>query len=483
MMRTLAPLFVLLAACDRTERRDGEDVTLLVDNATITLALLDPTVDAEPLEGVSSMRIDVIVDDEVMISESFDYPDGDANLAGVAEFGVVRFEVAGSDGSSVRSFGRSAEVVVEPGEDLWVPITFLPANRVFALAEAMHQPRSDHAAIPLPDGRILLLGGNNPNRSSSYADIEYFDFYEGVFSAPGASLEVGVSGTQWAWTSGSQLLFFGGENAGSGAQDGVWLYDPVQDAVGRIANLIRARSDHCGAQYIDNSVIVLGGEGTGSQADLLRYYTDSLTWSSTTLPLENGMSSEDTVGCGVAEDGRVFVLGTEQSNTGILDPFRGTGIGDGFTPITAAAAGSFVSDAVILRIEPDVFWIGGGIDLGTGIVTSEGQEFRMESAGFVGSTPLAVPRQGASWSDWIVDGWYAVACGYSDPDQRSPVNKVELLNPATGAKGPTVDLDRSRPGCAVSSLPDGSLLLTGGFDGSGGPDAATAAIMVPYFGD
>ncbi len=478
MMRTLLPLLLALPACAPITD-GGDDVIIAVDNATITLSLRNPTVDADPIEGVSSMRIDVVVDGQVLRSESFDYPGDPPELSGIAEYGVVRFEVAGTDGSSVRSYGRSAQVVLEPDEDLWVPITFLPVNRVFAMTENMGQPRSEHDAIPLPDGRVLMLGGHNPTRSASYQDIETYDFYEGVFSSPGAVTDVGVAGVQWAWTTESQLLFFGGQDAVTGPQDGVWLYDPIQDTISRIAHLIQARSGHCSAQYIDNSIVILGGAGTSNQGDLLRFYTDDSSWLSTSVGFGNGMTSEGTTGCGVAEEGKIFVQGDSQSTTGVLDPFSGTGIGEGFEPISASAAGTYVRDAIILNIEPSVFWIGGGVDIEGNIVTSEGQEFRLDSAGFVTGTPLATPRQGASWSPWIEEGWIAVACGYADVSSRTSVNKVELLAPGSGEKGPTVDLDRSRPGCAVTTLHDGALLISGGFE-LGTKTTDTAAIMVPY---
>jgi hypothetical protein len=471
------PLLLLLAACKPGD--DGDVVIVAVDNATITLSLRNPTQDAVPTEGVTTMRIDVVANGAVLASESFDYPGGTPELEGIAEYGVVRFEVAGTDGSSVRSYGRSAEVIVAPEEDLWVPITFLPVNRVFALSESMQQPRSQHDSIPLPDGRILLLGGHNPSRNTSFEEVETYDFYEGVFAAPGASLDVGIANAQWSWTGESELLIYGGDNALSGATDGIWIYDPVQDTIQRNGSLIMPRSHHCGAQYIDNSIVILGGAGTGSSADLLRYYTDDQSWSSTLMGIENGGSSEDAVGCGVSDDGRIFIQGVDQGTTGILDPFSGAGIGEGFDSIAASAAGTYVSDAIILEIEPGVFWLGGGIDVQSNTVTSEGQEFRMDAAGFVNSTPLATPRQHASWTEWIEDGWIAVAGGYSDVASRNAVNKVELLAPGLGEKGPTVDLDRDRPGCSIATLPDGALLITGGFD-TGTTDPASAAIMVPY---
>jgi hypothetical protein len=476
MMSTL-PILLMLASC--APSGDGDEVIVAVDNATITLSLRNPTIDAVPTEGVTAMRIDVVADGLVVSSESFEYPGDAPALEGIAEYGVVRFEVAGTNGSSVRSYGRSAEVIIEPGEDLWVPITFLPVNRVYALEEAMQQPRSQHDSIPLPDGRILLLGGHNPSRSTSFEEIETYDFYEGLFSAPGTGLDEGVANVQWSWTNDSELLIYGGDNAFTGASDGIWLYEPVQDTIERIGDLIMPRSGHCGAQYIDNSIIILGGAGTGNSADLLRYYTDDQSWSATLMGIENGGSSEDAVGCAVSDDGKVFIQGVDQGTTGILDPFSGAGIGEGFEPVAASAAGTYVSHAIILQIEPGVFWLGGGIDLDTNTVTSEGQEFRMSAEGFVNSTPLATPRQDASWSPWIEDGWIAVTGGYSDVSSRNAVNKVELLAPALGEKGPTVDLDRDRPGCSIATLPDGALLITGGFE-TGTSDPPSAAIMVPY---
>ncbi len=480
-MRKFTPLLIPLLAC--SPDGDGEDVVLATDSSEITLALLNPTLGATPVEGVDSMRVDVVVSGEVVASETFDYPGGVPEITGIIEYGVVSFHVAGTDGTSVRSYGRSSEVVLEPGADLWVPITFLPINRVFALQEEMNDLRSEHRSMNLPDGRVLFVGGHDPLRTSSIDTIETYDPQEGVFSVPGAVLDEGVGAMQWAWTSESEILIMGGEvyaNSTLGASDGIWLYGPTQDTVEHISRLINPRYDHCAAQYMQNAILLLGGEGTGTSADLLRWYTDKGEWQDTLLVLQNGFSSESAMACEAAADGRVFVAGTDADTTGIWDPFSGAGLGEAFEPISASAAGTYVSDPVMVQIEDGVFWMGGGTNLDTGGVISNGQEFRLESASYVTGTALATPRQGAAWDHWIVAGWVAVACGYSDSSSVNPVNKLELLNPSTGEKGPTVDLDRARAGCQVNSLPDGSILITGGYDESSTSANGSAAIMVPY---
>lgn len=487
MMRTYATLALALSltACDRGRRGSSPDTDIIigVDKHSVTLSLRNPTLEADPTEGVSSMRIDVVIDGEVMASESFDYPGGTAELSGIQEYGVVRFHVAGTDGSSVRSFGRSAEVVLEPAEDAWVPITFLPVNRVFPLAADLVEQRSDHRAITLPDGHVLLLGGHDTSRSSSITEVEKYDFYEGVFSAPGAYLPTGVAGAQTAWTSDAELLIIGGENIQTGPVADVSIYNPVQDTIESIATLTQPRGAHCAAQYMANGIVILGGVGTGTSADVLRYYTDQSSWISTSSAIQNGGSSEEVTACAAADDGQVFVQGSDLASTGTLDPFTGVGVGDGFDPIASSAAGTYVQGAALVQVEPNAFWLGGGVDLERDSVTSEGQEFRMDSASFVDGTALATPSQGAAWTWWSDDGWIAIAGGYSDVAGLNPVNKVELLNPATGEKGPTADLDRARPGLALSTLPDRSLLITGGYERGSGAGTPGAAIMVPYIDD
>ncbi|MFH1464533.1 MAG: hypothetical protein ABIO70_09105 [Pseudomonadota bacterium] len=470
----------LLAACGPS---DGDDIIIGADNATITLGLRNPTLDADPTVGIDTLQVDVLVDDQVVLTDSFAWPDGEARISGIEEYGVVRFQVSGTDGSTVHSLGRSAPVVLVPGEDLWVPITFLPVNRVFALSAAMNEKRSEHTVATLPDGHVLLAGGMDPTRRTSLDELEIYSPVTGTFAASSAYFTETVSNPAIAWTNTHDLLFVGGTHAlnnNTESSDHIWLYDPVQETLDEVATLIRGRREHCAAQYITNSILVLGGPDTGTSGDILRYYPDTAAWSSTSVALHDGLSSEETQVCGVAGDGTIFVSGTAAANTGILDPFSGEGVGDAFDAITPAAAGTFVSHPLLVALDGETFWLGGGIDLARDTVTSAGQEFRLDSASFVSGTPLATPRQAAAWDTWIEEGWIVVAGGYADVAGRNPVNKVELLNPATGAKGPTVDFDRVRPGCRVSTLPDGALLITGGYDASTASDVATAAIMVPY---
>jgi hypothetical protein len=70
-------------------------------------------------------------------------------------------------------------------------------------------------------------------------------------------------------------------------------------------------------------------------------------------------------------------------------------------------------------------------------------------------------------------------CGWADADRTVGESSVELFAPGAAEAGPLVTLERERPGCAVSVLRDGSLLVTGGFE-LGSTAGADAAIVVPW---
>ena len=72
----------------------------------------------------------------------------------------------------------------------------------------------------------------------------------------------------------------------------------------------------------------------------------------------------------------------------------------------------------------------------------------------------------------------AVGCGWADDTLTEGAEGVELLA-LDSEQRVTVDLDRARPGCTMSVLPDGALLVSGGFAATDG-DQVGAVIVLPY---
>lgn len=493
IMHLLLP--VLLQACDSINLAPTE-VEVVADTSTVTLALRNPTQDADPLASITSLRVDVKVDGVAMVSESFDWPleDGaSAIMEHLTEYGIVRFEVAGISGGQVLSFGRSAEMVIPPGEDIRVPITFLPINTAFALTEEMQGRRSRHMATRRPDGTILLVGGHSAEGGTTFDDLEVFDGASFTLSHPSGRLPEAAAAPAGGWLEDGTLLLVGGESrasAGGVGTQSISLYDPVDETVEQVASLGVPRQDHCAAHYIPSGFWVLGGPGSmdidGSYGDLVRESGSGDGWNDELVTLRGSINSAEVTACIADESsGKVYVQGKTALSTGVWD-VRGGAVaaGEAFQAISGNYGdAAFLWHPIVRIIEPGTVWIAGGGDFSEPQYPSstEGREFRMDSGVFVRGNGLTDPRQSASVDDWIVDGWLVVGCGFTDYRGITSSNSVEILDPLTGDRGPQVQLDRDRPGCQVSTLLDGSILVTGGFGPTSTPGDATMAIIVPWW--
>lgn len=98
-------------------------------------------------------------------------------------------------------------------------------------------------------------------------------------------------------------------------------------------------------------------------------------------------------------------------------------------------------------------------------------EIYRAGAGFVPGPELSVGRAGMT-ATLLPDGRVLVAGGYPGEGQ-APTPVVELLDPSTGASTQVGRLLVARADHSASVLPDGRVLLAGGFDSLGDPLAST----------
>ena len=479
---------LLVGCADKGSSDTGEDV--VISAGQVTLSLVNPTTNApDPLDGIQTLRVDITVGGDVIATDSFDYPDEAAEFTGLDEFGVVRFEIAGLTSGQVQSYGRSAETVIEPGETLDLEVTFLPINEVFSLDTTAYEKRSDHVAKRLMNGQVALVGGHNANRSDSYDSIGFFDPIAKTYSPSLVYMEAPVGSPQSFLTADGELMIVGGaELVGAStevASNLVQIYDPAVNTVNSVATMGYARSNHCATRYLNNAFAVIGGANTADWVDIVKLNPkDPDEWTVTTVRLEHDdvdfYSFEEAHSCGVFEDGTIFIQGEASATTGLWDLANaGSAPGQAFSS-HAGGQVNFVKNAIVWPISDDAMWVAGGVDVSTGNVTNDASEFQTDTMQFVSGQPLIVPRQNASVDPWIEENWLVVGCGYDD-NVNDPVGSIEFIAPRTGSTGFTADLDRTRPGCQVTTLLDGTVLVTGGY----APEdlvnnAPDAAIMVPY---
>jgi galactose oxidase-like protein len=92
-----------------------------------------------------------------------------------------------------------------------------PATGAFTATSAMHSPRDAHAAVLLPDGKVLIVGGDTGSfigggvsvYAGSLASAELYDSSSGTF-APAGSMNAARTGPQATLLKNGEVLITGG---------------------------------------------------------------------------------------------------------------------------------------------------------------------------------------------------------------------------------------------------------------------------------
>jgi hypothetical protein len=193
-----------------------------------------------------------------------------------------------------------------------------PASGTFTATGPMTTPRAMQAAVLLPDGRVVLVGGDEQ------ATAEIYDPASGTFTASGSLSTVRVFHTASLLQDGRILVAAGqvGElNVGSGSSDeggpvaATELFDPATGTSTEAAPLAEARAGHTATVLQDGRVLVVGGMGATDSAYLASaetYDPASGTWSpAASLNTARGFHTASLL-----QDGRVLVVGGDVFPTG-----------------------------------------------------------------------------------------------------------------------------------------------------------------------
>jgi hypothetical protein len=279
-----------------------------------------------------------------------------------------------------------------------------PATGASTPGPNMLQPRVSHAAVRLPDGRVLMIGGFQPGTET--ATTEVFDPATNRFSTGPDLLEPLADPVAIVLTDGSVLVAGGFSNHTSIAS--AELLDPALTGFSPTGSMSTPRSSHGGALLPDRRVIVIGGNTRGDTGRVLAsaeiFDPTTGAWSATG---EMSVPRHKLAVIALA-DGRVLVLGGSNKQ----DAFGQYATAEVFDPTT----GSFIATGAMA--EPR-YKISGAV-----------VQFR--------------------------DGRVLVAAGASP---------AEVYDPPTGTfQRVGGDADTAFNFSAAALLPDGSVLVSGGYD-------------------
>ena len=342
-----------------------------------------------------------------------------ATVIGVIAVGAVFFVMRSRDPAvGGPSPSPSPSPVASPSASPPVAVAS-PEAPAWTATGTLITARPGHAAVLLLDGRVLVLGGPIETITPSNA-AELYDPDTGGWAATGSMLEPRFEFTATLLPDG-KVLVAGGEGLLTSAE----LYDPLSGTWTTTGAMATGRYGHSATLLRDGRVLVAGGIVAGDAADDQMppgelYDPASGTWTAT------GAMAADRYGhtATLLPDGKVLVVGGSQDGSPdgpfaeLYDPLSGTW----------TAAGNMAT----MRYSHTTTLLPNGTVLVAG--------------GYIrGTRELCGQPSGTS------------------VDCANPLASAELYDPQTGAWSATQRMIAARGGHTATLLPDGTVLVAGGY--------------------
>jgi len=188
---------------------------------------------------------------------------------------------------------------------------------LWSTAATMRQPRTEHTAVRLNDGRVLVAAGRDDNGCGGHCEVNSVEIYDPLtdsWSPTGAFANSGGTATVLA---DGRVLLAGGEVTRGITTNEASIYDPRTNTWSRVANMLVSRTGHSAALLPDGRVLVVAGRGNCCAVHVSEVYdpvTD--TWSEV-APLPE--QSSGAVGT-VLADGRLLAAGGPAGVSFLYDP-------------------------------------------------------------------------------------------------------------------------------------------------------------------
>jgi hypothetical protein len=325
----------------------------------------------------------------------------------------------------------------------------------------MRTARAAHAAVALPGGRVLLIGGcvaESCEGGPESATIDAFDPRTRSFEPAGTLTMRRVSTTAVVLASGEVLIAGGWD--GPAVTSSVELFDPATGKSRRVGELSEARADIAAVTLSDGRVLLAGGYGEGGAKAAVDIYdprSGSLSRAGHLLMARAG------AGAALLGDGRVLLVAGGANAAGGLAPTASAEI---FDPAAnrSWATGSLTQarykHATVGLGDGRVLVLGGSDARDAGGKLRSVERFDPRKGAFVAAGRLMEARYKIAGA-WVLlaDGKVFIAGGARRP---------ELYDPDTLRSVPVgPDLGRRLNFATASPLPDGAALIAGGYDESG----------------
>ena len=335
--------------------------------------------------------------------------------------------------------------------------TIAPARAAekFTLTGAFQNPRYNHAATLLANGKVLVSGG----RSTSSSDLavrtkaDLYDPATGKWIATGAMLTGRSQHTATLLPNG-KVLAVGGSNPNGLEPKTPELYDPTTglwSATGAVPSATGG-NNHRTALLSDGRLLAIWVVSTAPRTKAVLYDPSSNTWTATGAMINTVFSPTLTL----LQTGKVLAAGgstpgsTGSTNAEIYDPATGT-----WTPTESMNTGR-MSHASVLLPNGKVLAVGGASTTTSFLSSSE--LYDPDTGGW---TPTASLPTTYTFSDAVTLPNGRILFAFPSSYR---FYKALLYNPVTGVFSHTeAEAKIPRGGHTMTLLTNGKVLLAGGY--------------------
>ena len=355
--------------------------------------------------------------------------------------------------TTLNTAGTQTITAAASGKSVTTSSVIVGSGGAWASTGSMTIGRQSHTSTLLPNGKVLLVGGSDTYNTSTYlSSADLYDPRTGTTTATGSMSTPRIYHTATLLPNG-KVLIVGGETTGNAVTNSAEIYDPVAGTFS--ATLVNGYSSygHTAVLLMNGKVLISGGYNGATYIANSSLY-DPVAGAFSVTPSMNSPRLNHTAT--LLPNGKVLI--SAGYNAGSLasaelyDPVANT------YSVTGSLSQKRHAHSATLLPNGKVLVTCGTIDSGsTRVTATELYDFNAGTFSATGSIPTG--RLFAHIA--LMPNGNVIVAGGEDSTNAS-VTTTDVYDPVVGTFGIAGALGTGRFGAAMTVLWNGAILVTGG---------------------